>query len=1067
MKKTSTTNTNTPWRTLGGFMLAAFMMLSMSGLLGLLGPVPVAQAHDGVTNFPLQNPTGEAGLGCDPSQDGWHFILNGIDNDGQNNTQTPVGTAPSHVHIVWSDTPAGQSEEVSLSPVPGDLGQTAHYLTNSHNRLADVISGWAPLEAGVTANNFVMSHKPCKASPTISTEPSPGGVVGVVVLNDTATLSGGNNPTGTITFNLYGPSDPTCTGTPTFSVTLGTVGVAISGATTTTGPVANAAGTWNWIATYNGDELNNTATHACGVEAVTVLKARPTLVTLATPSPQWNTSISDTAALSGGYNPTGSISFTVTPPAGSATPAGTRTVAGNGNYTSDTVTASLIGTYQWAASYSGDANNEAAVDQGGRDEQSLSSCYAYDKTFTITGAGKSQGSYDQLNGGFWSVWAFYTLNGGSEISLQLTLTNAGAGIGNLVFSSSVNVGPAPVDLNWRFEVHSDNTSNAGSLLFNSGLLGLETLANQAPCAFANSAVSPVSVGNLGKFEDLEGDGSILPEIDVLLFPLSGWEIVATPSLGAPLTFITGPDGLAPFDLDGLLSWTICETAQAGWAQTYPAPVCYSVPVDAPDNNYLFGNFHIARITVNKVTIGGTTGSFQVTLSGSGTILSTNPNLVAAGGSVGFDVYAGTYTATETAQNGWDETGNTCGSVVVPPNLSGQGGLPSTPQVIECTITNTKWGRIVVRKETVGGDTNPITVFPILLSGTGTIKNSRDCTNVDTGSSSGVGAISTQCAQGYSMTAGTYSVAESAVDGWTLGTNGCLNQLVEPGATVTCTITNNKQSKIIVQKRGTGSTSVLFPFNTTGPGYAGAPAFSLSIGQDNTSPWLNADSYSVMEDLTALAANWELTDVQCLAVGPGGSSAIVANPSASITLGWGDTVTCTFVNAQRNLATRTIGYWATHWQYAQSILNGAGDGPSLGGTIMVCDAADPDVMVDSTSKLMGGFWANIAKKSTGVNRINIDKNRMVLLQQLLGAILNNAAFGSSPDSFGTSIAAGKAAFCTGSANAIKTAAYNLDAFNKSGDAIGGNFAGINADAKGARALAASGIPYWDDPNGNLP
>ena len=54
------------------------------------------------------------------------------------------------------------------------------------------------------------------ASPTLSTTASApvalGGQVG-----DTATISGGFNPTGTITFNLFGPNNSLCTGTPGFT----------------------------------------------------------------------------------------------------------------------------------------------------------------------------------------------------------------------------------------------------------------------------------------------------------------------------------------------------------------------------------------------------------------------------------------------------------------------------------------------------------------------------------------------------------------------------------------------------------------------------------------------------------------------------------------------------------------------------------------------------------------------------------------------------------------------------------------------------------------------------------
>ena len=84
-----------------------------------------------------------------------------------------------------------------------------------------------------------------------------GGAVGVVVLNDTATLSGGVYATGTIKFKLFAPSDPTCSGTPAYQET---VPVSGNGAYSThnTTP-ANAVGTWHWTAKYSGDANNTSA----------------------------------------------------------------------------------------------------------------------------------------------------------------------------------------------------------------------------------------------------------------------------------------------------------------------------------------------------------------------------------------------------------------------------------------------------------------------------------------------------------------------------------------------------------------------------------------------------------------------------------------------------------------------------------------------------------------------------------------------------------------------------------------------------------------------------------------
>ena len=112
-----------------------------------------------------------------------------------------------------------------------------------------------------------------RVQPTLTTTASPGGKAGTVILNDTGALAGGVSPTGSITFNLYGPSDTTCSGTPAYTQTV-TVSGNGSYATTNTAP-APTAGTWNWTASYTGDSGNNSASTTCGQESVTVTPPVP------------------------------------------------------------------------------------------------------------------------------------------------------------------------------------------------------------------------------------------------------------------------------------------------------------------------------------------------------------------------------------------------------------------------------------------------------------------------------------------------------------------------------------------------------------------------------------------------------------------------------------------------------------------------------------------------------------------------------------------------------------------------------------------------------------------------
>jgi hypothetical protein len=227
---------------------------------------------------------------------------------------------------------------------------------------------WTAAYAGDANNNAASSGcgaEPVtvsKASPSLSTTPNPAAAPIGALLKDSATLSGGFSPGGTMTFKLYGPGDPTCAAAPAFSET---DPVSAGGAATATGFAGNALGTWHWSAAYSGDANNNLAAGGCS-EVVTVSKATPSLTTTATPQVYVFEGITDTAHL-GGYKPTGNLTFKVFAPGDSTcatplTPAPTgATVNGAADYTSGTFTTSRLGAYRWIAAYAGDGNNNAAT----------------------------------------------------------------------------------------------------------------------------------------------------------------------------------------------------------------------------------------------------------------------------------------------------------------------------------------------------------------------------------------------------------------------------------------------------------------------------------------------------------------------------------------------------------------------------------------------------------------------------------------------------------------------------------------------------------------------------------
>ena len=138
--------------------------------------------------------------------------------------------------------------------------------------------------------------------------------------------------------------------------------------------VATQVGTYTWSASYNGDSLNNGASDQGGTaEQVTTVKATPTLVTTASFSgdnaagdalPQ------DKAVLSGGFNPGGTLTFTLTAPDATVADTESIPVTGAPSYvTHNTHVATQVGTYIWTVTYSGDGNNISVPDQGGSAEQ--------------------------------------------------------------------------------------------------------------------------------------------------------------------------------------------------------------------------------------------------------------------------------------------------------------------------------------------------------------------------------------------------------------------------------------------------------------------------------------------------------------------------------------------------------------------------------------------------------------------------------------------------------------------------------------------------------------------------
>ena len=222
--------------------------------------------------------------------------------------------------------------------------------------------GGDSLNNGAVDNGVNESLSTIKANPSITTSASEtaGGVVGTAVLSDSVTISGGDSPTGTVTFTLTAPDGTTST-----------VGaVTVAGDNTYNAPtvLATEVGTYTWHAAYGGDSLNNGAADNGVNESVTTIKASPTISTSASETlggVVGSAVLSDSVTVSGGDNPTGAVTFSLTRPDGSVVPAGSVSINGDGTYSNGTtVLATQVGVYTWHASYGGDGLNNGASDNG-------------------------------------------------------------------------------------------------------------------------------------------------------------------------------------------------------------------------------------------------------------------------------------------------------------------------------------------------------------------------------------------------------------------------------------------------------------------------------------------------------------------------------------------------------------------------------------------------------------------------------------------------------------------------------------------------------------------------------
>ncbi|GGL10079.1 prealbumin-like fold domain-containing protein [Deinococcus radiotolerans] len=524
---------------------------------------------------------------------------------------------------------------------------------------------------------------------------------------------------------------------------------------------------------------------------------------------------------------------------------------------------------------------------------------------------------------------------------------------------------------------------------------------------------------------------------------SAGQVVATPSV----TFTAGQTSQSVSVTTNPGVYTVTENPATGWTSQPAQHVDLQLPTCA--GGVTFNNeVTPATARVQKITLpAGQESGWTFTLNRvNGQLSPLETGVTASGGQLNFTtpLTEGAYQITETAQPGFKQTANSGCTFTV--NYPADAGRTYT-----CSATNTQLPRLTVVKYVVNeyGGTKVVSDFPLNVSGTAVTS----------------GQVNTFDPGTYTVGEGSlpYGYTQDAISGDCTATGSVI---LNPGDNKSCTITNSDSPATLVIVKNAKPATGSFSFLTTGSGYSG---FTLSpAGWTNTQGNLSAGTYTIREQtqlgwvLTGLGGSPDpSTPYACVTTGQGGSvgTGNLDTQTATITLKMGDTVTCTFENTGQGV-TRTQGFWATHPQLAMiAWTGGQGFGHAFPGVSAVSGIGDAalcsrtiaagSLAATGSSGLMGAFWSDVSKTTTGAKRSALDQARMQLLQQLVAAELNASAFGSVPAS--GSFSTWEAAYCGTNTQAIKTAQQQAASFNTAGDS-GAFTPGTSADSKAARAMA---------------
>lgn len=185
---------------------------------------------------------------------------------GDHQLRAPDGTiGTAYSHTVTSGPSEGPPATFALTagalPSGLTLNPTTGAITGTPTTVG-LFTGEITAANGLFApdDTQAFSIEIAKATTSLSGTASGGGPLGTG-LYDEADLSGGSSPTGTITIELYGPGDSTCSNPPVYTESKTVVG---NGGYESHTHTPTAPGVYRWVASYSGDGDNAASATACG-----------------------------------------------------------------------------------------------------------------------------------------------------------------------------------------------------------------------------------------------------------------------------------------------------------------------------------------------------------------------------------------------------------------------------------------------------------------------------------------------------------------------------------------------------------------------------------------------------------------------------------------------------------------------------------------------------------------------------------------------------------------------------------------------------------------------------------